>query len=402
MEHNFYAELNRNTVEALRRDTAFFLKPHDSAIPIINNAFAGTPITGANYFNIQLSNDINGTAHTQYVNMNEVLASRREWVAALPPENRPRGVVYQEEGPSPRYSFMMPAEQLNQNMFRDNYDHVTHRANYIPFQTHNATINNFEQFVQEHCTNAINAAFTNCAFRGNVQDHEREPFKAQLINEIERNPSFIAGIANKAYQEVMNQHYLPFDRKNFIERARDDTSNEFKQLNSAITDHINDMRRNQKPSFNREFNELSRPLVITIENRMVTDFVREKIKEDRPAEILTDAFIGTFIEKTQKLAQVGKKVFAGVALACSVLSPILTQNFQPEDMMNITHSLAMLRGLKGDNAMKTHLDNNDARSFHTSLDKALRDNPQLLEQAISRIQASHENHRTHSAAIARR
>jgi hypothetical protein len=417
MENNFYAELNRNTVEALRRDTAFFLKQHDSTIPVINNAFAGTLITGANYFNIQLSNDVNGTGHTQYAGMNEVLVSKREWVSTLPPENRPRGIVYREEGPSPRYSFMMPAAQLNQNMFRDNQDNGAQKANYVPFQTNNTTINDFEHFFQEHCTNAINAAFTNCVFRSNIQEHERESFKTQLINEIERNPSFIAGIADKACQEVMNHHYLPFDRRNFIEKARDETSNEFQQLNSAITNHVNDMRQNQKRSFNREFEELSRPLVINIENlymgsapqeeksgvnRMITDFVREKIQQDRPAEILTDTFIGTFIEKTQKLAQVGKKVFAGVALACSILSPVLSQNFQPEDLMNITHSLAMLRGLNGNNDLKTHLDNKDTRSFNTSLDKTLRDNPQALDQAISRLQTSHERHKTQSAAIARK
>jgi hypothetical protein len=141
---------------------------------------------------------------------------------------------------------------------------------------------------------------------------------------------------------------------------------------------------------------------------MITDFVREKIQEDRPAEILTDTFIGTFIEKTQKLAQVGKKVFAGVALACSILSPVLSQNFQPEDLMNITHSLAMLQGMKGDSEMKTCLSNKDARSFHTCLDKTLRDNPQALDRAISQIHTSHgmstdrDRHKTPSATIARR
>jgi hypothetical protein len=417
MENHFYTMLNRNLVDALKSDTAFFINPNQTYMPIIHNSFEGTPITGANYFNLMLSNSLNGTSHTEYVRMNEVISSKLDWISTLPSENRPRGIICQEEGPShyPRYSFMMPTAQLNQNIFRDNQDNAALRTNYVPFQTNNAKMSDFGAFIHEQCTNAINASLTNCAFKSSIPNQDMNQFKSLLVNEIVKNPGFMAEVANKAYQEVKNQHYLPFDRNNFIQRARDETSNEFIQLNTAITNHVNEMRQNQRGSFNHAFNELSRPLMAKIENfyhtpqeqktgigGMVTEFVREKIKQDKPAEVLTDTFIGTFIEKTQKLAHIGKKVLAGVALVASIASPLLSQNFQPEDFMNITNSLAMLRGPKGTNELKTHLDNKDNRSFHTCLEKTLRDNPQMLEQAISQLSKTNKQEKTHSASMSRR
>jgi hypothetical protein len=411
-------------------------------LPTINNSFGGLPITGVNYFNMMLSNALNGTNHTEYVRMNEVLSSQPDWVSTLPHENRPKAIVCQEESPSqnPRYSFMLPTAQLNQNIYRDNQnkqEKTAEKSNIIPFQTNNAKINDFGAFIQEQCTNAINASLTNSTFTSNIPAQEMTQFKSLLVNEIVKNPGYMAEVANKAYKEVMNQHYLPFDRKNFIEKARDDNSNEFKQLNQTITDHVNDIRQNKKASFNHEFNELARPLMNEIDNLkhgkipqekapqgnapqgntpqgnapqeaknsvggLVTEFVKEKIKEDKPAQILTDTFAGTFIEKAIKLANVGQKIFAGVALVSSIVSPILMQNFQPHDVMNIASSLAMLRGLKGNNDLKTHLDNNDTRSFHTCLDKALRENPQMLGQAISQLDKTNKQENTHAVSMSRK
>jgi hypothetical protein len=288
----------------------------------------------------------------------------------------------------------------------------------------------------------------------------------------------MAEVAKKAFQEVTNNHYLPFDRKTFIEKARDTNSDEFNLLNNTITSHVNDMRQNQKESFNQEFNELSRPLINKIENTKakkepdeqienikpkkttnekidntkpqkepiektentktkkaaneqtentktkkaanekiedikpqkaenekkanvagtVTEFVKEKIKDEKTAEILTDTFVGTFIERTQKLANIGKKVCAGVALACSVAKPILAQNFQPEDIANITSSLLMLRGLKGNPDLKMYLDNKDTRSFNTCLDKTIRENPQMLDKAISQLDKTNKQENTQTTS----
>jgi hypothetical protein len=366
-----------------------------------------------------LSNNLNGTNDTEYVRMNDVLSSKIDWLSTLSPENRPRGIICQEEGqsPYPRYSFMMPTAQLNQNMYRDNQENAAQRACYVTYQTNNATMNDFGAFLQEQCTNAINASLTNCVFKSNVPAQDMIQFKSLLVNEIVKNPEFMAEVANKAYQEVKNQHYIPFDRKNYIERARDETSNEFKQLNTAITNHVNDMRQNHKESFNQNFNELSRPLLSKIETiqqgkspqeqktavgEMVTDFVKEKIKQDKPAEILTDTSIGTIIETTQKLANVGKKIFAGVALAASIASPILSQNFQPQDFVNITSSLVALRGLKGNNDLRMYMDNKDTRSFNTSLDKTLRENPKLMEQVIEQYGKTNKQEKTQTASMSRR
>jgi hypothetical protein len=312
---------------------------------------------------------------------------------------------------------MMPTAQLNQNMYRDNQENIAQRAYYVPYQTNNTTMSNFAPFVQEQCANAFNASLTNTPFKSNIPAQDMNQFKSLLVNEIVKNPEFMAEIANRAYQEVKNQHYIPFDRKNYIERARDETSNEFKQLNFAITNHVNDIRQNQKGSFNPEFTELSRPLLSKIENiqqgnspqeqkaavsGMVTDFVKEKIKEDKPAEILTDTSIGTIIETTQKLANVGKKIFAGVALAASIASPILSQNFQPQDFVNITSSLVALRGLKGNNDLRMYMDNKDTRSFNTSLDKTLRENPKLMEQVIDQYSKTNKQEKTQTTSMSRR
>ncbi|MDR0456176.1 MAG: hypothetical protein LBH20_05785 [Treponema sp.] len=341
MENYFYKELNEKTVEAVKRDAAFFMKPGDSRLPFISDSLSGKPITGANYFNLQLDNDLNGTLRTEYVKTNEVLSSKPDWLSTLPPEKRPRGTLFQEESASlnPRYSFVMSAAELNQDVYRDNRNR--RENHYIPFQTSNAPMNNFDDFVREQFTNALNASLSGCTFRNAVPEQELDQFKTKLINEITKNPEFMAGMANRAYQDVAEFHYCPFDKKQFVEKARDENSHEFKQLHSVITDHVEDMYRNRKPSFNREFNELSKPLIITIVNlridnlgdldrrtaigRETAQFIRENIRQDRPAVILADTFAGTFAEKAQKLARIGKKVFTGLMLAAALVSPTLAR-----------------------------------------------------------------------------
>jgi hypothetical protein len=339
MENYFYKELNKKTVEAVKKGEAFFIKPGDSPLPFISESFSGMPITGANYFYLQLNNDLNGTRHTEYVKMNDVLLFKPGWISTLPREKRPRGTLYEEESPSPipRYSFVMPTAALNQDIYSDNRDR---RGNdYIPFQTNNTQMSGFNDFVREQFTNALNASFSGCTFKSAVPEQEMEQFKTRLIKEIAKNPEFMARMADWAYQEVAELHYCPFDKRQFIEKARDENSHEFKQLHLAISDHVEDMYINKRPSFNREFNELSKPLVITIVHlhldglgsserktaisRETAQFIKEKIREDRSAAVLADTFAGTFVEKAQKLARIGQKVFAGVMLAAALVSPVL-------------------------------------------------------------------------------
>jgi hypothetical protein len=467
MQNCFYNELNKNTLDAIKKDIAFFVKPGEVRIPIINNSFTGHPITGANYFNLKLANDLNGTSHTEYVKMNEVLASKSDWVSKIPQDVRPRGTLYQEENnaSNSRYSFVMPTAELNQNIFSDNPDISQPRKNYVPFQTNETDMKDLGGFVREQFTNAINASFTGTPYKSNAKENKMDSFKTMLVDAIKKNPDFMAEIANQAYQDVMDFHYVPFDKKNFIEKARMENSNEFSQLSSAIANHVEDMYNSKKPSFNREFNELAQPLIINIENlhidnsnkktiigRETTEFVRQKIMQEKPASILADTFAGTFVEKAIKLAKVGKKIFAGVALACSLINPDLSQagkniveslkpngisitmnkdefqknmglnqtvdfvktvvdkigggidarsGDQPDKFVKIAETIIASQALKGDNGLSSCHDSGNAHSLFSRLNQTIRDNPQALNQAISQLNAK-QSHKVHSGAFSHR
>jgi hypothetical protein len=292
----------------------------------------------------------------------------------------------------------MPTAALNQDIYQDNRNR--RGDDYIPFQTHNARVGSFNDFVREQFTNAINASFSGCTFRSAIPEREMDQFKTRLINEITGNPDFMAGITNRAYQEVAELHYCPFDKKQFIEKARDENSHEFKQLNSAISDHVEDMYTNKKSSFNREFNDLSRPLIINIENlhidslgssdrktvigRETTQFIKEKIREDRPASILADTFTGTFIEKAHKLARVGQKVFTGLILAAALVSPVLTR-------VDTGVAVPVLSALSAVMAQYKIPENYPGRN-KIDINKHLFHGGEI----------NGRNHRTHSAAMSRR
>jgi len=446
MEHYFYAALNENTVEAVRRDAAFFMSPSDSRIPVIVDSYTNQPITGANYFTLQLSNDLSGKGHTEYVKMSEALASHRDWFSALPRENRPRGTLYQEEGAALNagYSFVMPTAELNQNIYRDNRAAIP-SPHYVPFQSSNAVMGNFDEFVHEQFSNAVNASLTGCPFRNNIRPHELEQFKTQLVNEISRNPAFMAVMSSRAHDEALNYHYLPFDRHTFIERARDETSPEFTRLNSAINSHVHNMHHNRKISFNPEFNELARPLIIKVENiylgnplhkpavdNEISSFVKRMIRQEKPAKILADTYAGTFVEKAVKLARTGRKIFAGVIIAGAVIGSqyafpagagiagaVIAGSIEPimnfcktvahkmgggdmshsrlDDMVKVAAHIMTAQELKGNNTLKTCRDRDDPRSFYTHLNQTIRDNPRTLDQAVARL----NNSRGHDRAMRR-
>ena len=440
MENYFYKKLNEHTVEAVRRNAAFFMSPPDSHIPVIMDSYRGQPITGANYFNLQLSNDLSGKGYTEYVPMYETLSSHRDWLSTLPRESRPRGTLYQEERADSNigYSFVMPAAELNQNTYRDNR---TVAYNYVPFQSSSATMNNFDEFVHEQFANAINASLTGCPFRNNIRPHEVEQFKTQLVNEISRNPAFMAVMSDRARDEALNYHYVPLDRHTFIERARDETGPEFTRLNTAINAHVHDMYHNRKVSFNPEFNELSRPLVIKIENiyignphsraavdNEISGFVKKMIRQEKPAQILADTYAGTFVEKAIKLARTGKRIFAGVMIAGAVIGSQYAfpagagiagaviagsieqiMNFcktaahkmggdmshsRLDDIVKVAAHMVTAQELRGNNTLKTCRDRDDHRSFYAHLNKTIRDNPQTLDQAIAQLNHSRQPERT--------
>ena len=453
MENYFYAALNENTVEAVNRNAAFFMSPPDSRIPAIMDSYRGEPITGANYFNLQISNDLSGKGHTEYVKMSEALSANRDWLSTLPRESRPMGTLYQEErgASNAGYSFVMPAAELNQTIYRDNraVDDRAPAHNYVPFQSSGAAMGKFDEFVHEQFANAVNASLTGCPFRNNIPPHEMEQFKAQLVSEISRNPAFMAMAADRARDEALNYHHLPYDRNKFIERARDETSPEFTRLNSTINAHVHDMHHNRKISFNPAFNELAMPLMTKVKDiylgnphhkpavdHEISGFVKTMIRQDKTAKILADTFAGTFIEKAVTLARTGKKVYAGIMLAGAVIGsqyvlPVAAVvagtviagaavassighiakfcktaaqkmgggDITPsrlDDFVKVAGNILAAQELKGNNTLKTCRDRDDPRSFYVCLNQTIRDNPQTLDHAVAQVHNSRQHDRTQS------
>ena len=444
MENFFYSKLNEKTLEALMQSSAFFMSSDDLNLPAIMDSYSGQPITGANYFNLKLSNDLSGKGHTEYVKMNEALSANRDWFSTLPRENRPRGILYQEESVALNagYSFVMPTAELNQNIHRDNRNADNRNADvrnaaparhYVPFQSSNATMSgNFDGFVHEQFTNAANASLSGCPFRNNIRPHEAEQFKTQLAGEISRNPAFMAVMSNRAHDEALNYHNIPFDRNKFIERARDETSPEFSRLNSAINGHVYDMYHNRKTSFNPGFNELARPLMAKVDGLYqgnsnpkpavdgeIAGFVKNMIQQDKPAVVLADTFAGTFVEKAMKLVNAGKKIYAGVMLAGALYGQVSAaiggsaeqiMNFckntaqkmgggdmtpsRLDDFVKVAGNITAAQELKGNNTLKNFRDRDDPRSFYTCLNQTIRDNPQTLDQAVAQLNNSRQHDRT--------
>jgi hypothetical protein len=443
MENYFYSQLNEKAVNAIRQDAAFFMNPADSRIPAMVDSYNRQPITGANYFNLQLSNDLSGKKNTEYVKMNEALSANIEWFSTLPRENRPRATVYQEEREDSRigYSFVMPTAELNQNIYRNDRNTDNRSAapayQYVPYQSSGASMGNFDEFVHEQFTNALNASLTNCPFRNNIRPNEMDQFKTQLVDEISRNPAFMTVMSERARDEALNNYYLPFNRNKFIERARDETSPEFTRLNSTINEHVHDMYRNRRESFNPEFNELARPLVKKVEDyylgnsnprsavdNEISGFVKNMIRQEKPAKVLADTFAGTFVEKAIKLAKTGKKVYAGVMIAgaligsqyvlpiaavvagtviagaaiarsieqianfCKTASHKMGGDITPsrlDDVVKVAGNIVGAQELRGDRSLKTYCEQNDPRSFYAGLNQLIRDNPHALDQAIAQL-----------------
>jgi hypothetical protein len=431
MVNSFYSKLNEKTVQAVIQSAAFFMTSNDLNISPIIDSYRGQLITGINYFNLKLSNDISGKGHTEYVKMSEALSANREWFSALPRENRPRGTLYQEKsaGLNAGYSFVMPTAELNQNIHRNVRAIPAH--NYVPYQSSSASMGNFREFVHEQFTNAINASLTGCPFRNNIRPHEMEQFKTRLVNEISRNPAFMAVMSNRAHDEALNYHNVPFDRNKFIERARDGNSPEFKRLNSAINDHVYDMCRNRKESFNPEFNKLAKPLVNKVNilsgnphsrpaiDREISGFVKKMIHQAGPAAILAATFAGTFIDRALKLVNTGSRIYAGIMLTGALYGQVgagidgsigQIMNFcmtaaqklgggdmfpsRFGDIVKVAAHITSAQELKGNKTLKTCRDRDDPRSFYTHLNQTIRDNPRMLDQAVAHVNNSRQHDRT--------
>jgi hypothetical protein len=131
---------------------------------------------------------------------------------------------------------------------------------YIPYQTHNENPKNIDRFLVEEYSNIINASLTGKPYSGSVTSAQLKTLASGIEAKMANNPAYMSGIVNQAQQNVVGFNYLPYDKEIFIERIRDPSSSEFKLLDQMIANHVKDICRNNKSSFNGEFQELSKDL----------------------------------------------------------------------------------------------------------------------------------------------
>jgi hypothetical protein len=148
---------------------------------------------------------------------------------------------------------------------------------YIPYQTHNENPKNIDKFLVEEYGNIINASLTGTPYSGSVTAAQLKNLSSGIESKIANDPGYMSGIVNKAQQNVLGFNYMPYDKNDFISRAQDPSSREFALLNQTIANHINDICRNNKQSFNGEFQELSKDLT---EKLKKTDAVKETKKNE--------------------------------------------------------------------------------------------------------------------------
>jgi len=148
---------------------------------------------------------------------------------------------------------------------------VTHNG-YIPYQTHNESPKDIDKYLVEQYGNIINASLTGTPYSGSVTPAQLKTLSSGVEAKIANDPAYMSGIVNQAQQNVLGFNYMPYDKNDFISRAQDPSSREFKLLNQTIANHVKDICMKNKPSFNGEFQELSKELTEKIKN---TDIAKE-------------------------------------------------------------------------------------------------------------------------------
>jgi hypothetical protein len=207
---------------------------------------------------------------------------------------------------------------------------------YIPYQTHNENPKNRHKYLVEQYSNMMNAALTGTPYSGSITPAELKALSASVKRKMAKDPGYMSQVVNQARQNVLGSNYMPYDKDDFITKAQDHSSREFELLNQSITGHVKDICKNKKPSFNGEFQELSKQMIekINSENtekkearpsiaREVTEFVKNKIVEKKPALILVDTLLGTVVDKAKKIVRTGKTIAAAFIMATNLLAPNL-------------------------------------------------------------------------------
>jgi len=137
---------------------------------------------------------------------------------------------------------------------------------YIPYQTHEVKPRSIDKFLVEQYGNIMNASLTGTPYSGSVTPAQLKNLAAGIETKMTKNPAYMSGIVNQAQQNVLGFNYLPYNKEDFINRARDPSSKEFKLLDKMITNHVNDICKKNKQSFNVEFQKLSKDLIEKLKN----------------------------------------------------------------------------------------------------------------------------------------
>jgi mannose/fructose-specific phosphotransferase system component IIA len=140
---------------------------------------------------------------------------------------------------------------------------------YIPYQTHEEKPKNIDKFLVEEYGNIMNASLTGTPYSGSITPAQLKTLSAGVEAKMASDPAYMSGIVNQAHQNVLGFNYMPYDKDDFITRAQDPSSKEYKLLNQTIETHLNDIIKNKKMSFNGEFQELSKDLTEKYKNTEV-------------------------------------------------------------------------------------------------------------------------------------
>jgi len=144
----------------------------------------------------------------------------------------------------------------------------TAQNGYVPYQTHNENPKNIDRYLVEEYGNIINASLTGKPYSGSISSAQLKTLVPGIEAKMTNNPAYMTGIVNQAQQNVLGSNYLPYDKENFIKKAQDTSSGEFKILDQMIANHVKDMCVRNKESFNGEFQELSKDLTAKIKNTL--------------------------------------------------------------------------------------------------------------------------------------
>jgi hypothetical protein len=253
---------------------------------------------------------------------------------------------------------------------------------YIPYQTHEENPKNIDRFLVEEYGNIMNASLTGTPYSGSIHHAQLKNLAAGIEAKMANNPAYMSGIVNQAQQNVLGLNYMPYNKDDFIIRAQDPSSREYKLLDKMIANHVYDICKRNKQSFNGEFQELSKDLTEQIKTtnsaktvrkpsirtstakkegntsanentakerrgpakqeekpsvsastetnlerpsfvKQVSEFVKKNIVEKKPALVLVDTFLGAVVDKAKKIVRTGKSIAAAFVIATNVLTPNL-------------------------------------------------------------------------------